>query len=603
MAKKVKINSLTPQQMIANNTHTIKEKTTHSDDDLHNILKTLENTNSRLSGFEDNFEKSVKEHEKNEEEREKDKRKKIEGYARGILDGFASLSSTIDSKLNDYISSQQKTMAGLFGSGTSLQSISSSLTSALSQTNLVKQEAVYKKLTDMVQSGILYNVEQRAFLQTLSEDINLSFGESGSLNRLIRIVGKDITEAQVGLAFNLRTSLNATYQNSQYMERMFDSVQGSIEEMMALAKGGVGLESAVQSRLGSMFSAGVSESTISSLAQQLNKLGTGDIDGLGDGASALLLMAASRQGLDIGSILNGGLDARTINSLLSGAADYMGVIGSNSSNVVKSQLAKIFGVSVSDLAAISNFNKLSAVTADADISNLFGNYGLFVPGAVRMNNAVDNWMFGMTSELANNTTKYQWYKGLSLLKQTGIGNLLSSFGDNDSGGILGGLFSGVADVAGWTINSLPMLFALGSSGLFGGSLTNGSNIMDLIKNFGSGFFNGFNGNDSLFSVWNALDKGYNYKVSSNEVSNSVYVGQGDGMGLNSISNMIETLGVEGEEESAAQKLNTTNETLNLINENLDAINQTLTNYVNDASSYSTATFGGYNGPNNLNRGW
>lgn len=620
--KTIKGGKVTPIERVASNT----SKISHQDDDLHEIKSLLkdysenvEKLKKSVSDIKEDSDEKAEESKKQTKEL-KNLKKSLEdgqlssklilntvatGIGQSIASASKSISNSIDSALNKYVQSQQQNIAGLFGSGQSLSGINSNLTSALQNTNLVKQEAVYTKLTNLIQQGVVYNVEQRAFLQTLADDINLTFGDSGSLNRLIRIIGKDITDSQVGLAFTLQTALNSTYKNSEYMRGMFSSVQSAMSEMMALAGGGVGLESAVQSNLGSLYSAGVSDSTISSLAQQLNKLGTGDIDGLGSGLSALLIMAASRQGLDIGNILNGGLDANTINSLMAGASDYMTMIGSNSSNVVKSQLAKVFGINVSDLAAMNRFNRLGVVTADTDINNLFGNYGSFVNAAARRDNQLSNWFWGMAQNIGDNSNKYGTYQLLKLIAGSGLGDLVGAFGDNQDG-LFGGFlpFSGtalLADVLGWGLNSAPMLYALAAGGGFTGGL---SSLLNGGFNLGSLFgFGGLNNDSSLAAVWSALGGGSNnYKVSSGEVSNSAYIGEGEGMGLNSMISSI-TEEFSGDEETVPQKLSTTNDTLTLISESLDEIKQLLSTHYNDSANYSTTTFGGYNGPNNLNRGW
>ena len=52
----------------------------------------------------------------------------------------------------------------------------------------VSQQKVLENMATMINEGILYNVEQRAFLQTIAKDIATTFdAANGTLLQLIRI--------------------------------------------------------------------------------------------------------------------------------------------------------------------------------------------------------------------------------------------------------------------------------------------------------------------------------------------------------------------------------------------------------------------------------
>ena len=68
-------------------------------------------------------------------------------------------------------------------------------------------------------------------------------------------------------------------------------------------------------------------------------------------------MAAASTGQNIGEMLVDGLDADTTNKLLGSVVSFLQtIVNNNANNVTKAEMAKIFGVSMSDLIALSNLN-------------------------------------------------------------------------------------------------------------------------------------------------------------------------------------------------------------------------------------------------------
>ena len=78
----------------------------------------------------------------------------------------------------------------------------------------MRQEKVFEKLGSLVSSGITYNVEQRAFLQTLASDIDMVFNaQDGSLTQLIRLQNQDLSSNRMAIEYSLQKFLNQNYQN------------------------------------------------------------------------------------------------------------------------------------------------------------------------------------------------------------------------------------------------------------------------------------------------------------------------------------------------------------------------------------------------------
>lgn len=187
-----------------------------------------------------------------EEEDEKDKRsdERNSRTVRVINAVTSTLTSSIDKTLDKYLENVQAISAHLQGSTTSLTNITNNLQSTLSTTNLVRQEKVYENLSSLVKAGITYNVEQRAFLQTLAQDIDLVFNTSnGSLAQLIRLQGTDMSANRLAITYSLQEFLNQNYQTSEYIRESFQNVSEAIftAQSTMSAASGMQFEATVQS--------------------------------------------------------------------------------------------------------------------------------------------------------------------------------------------------------------------------------------------------------------------------------------------------------------------------------------------------------------------
>ena len=109
--------------------------------------------------------------------------------------------------------------------------------------------------------------------------------------------------------------------------------------------------------MGSLYSVGMSQSSVQSIADAFGKLAAGDISALGqDGAGNLIVMAANKANLSIADMLASGLNESDTNKLLGAVIDYLGEISEQTadSHVVRQQMAKVFGMKGSDLVAATN---------------------------------------------------------------------------------------------------------------------------------------------------------------------------------------------------------------------------------------------------------
>lgn len=223
-----------------------------------------------------------------------------------------------------------------------------------------KQEDFANNIEALVNRGISFDIKQRAFLMTIQEKIANTFDVAdGTLLRLIRIQQQDTTAGRLGMESALNSFLNSMYETSEYLTDVAASVRGSLEEMQALMEGAAGteLEFQVQKWMGSLYSVGMSQEAVQSIAQTFGQIASGDVSGLtGNGTGNLLIMAANEAGKSIADILQDGLDAKETNELMQAMVNYLAEIAETSSDsrVVQQQLANVYGMKASDLRAATN---------------------------------------------------------------------------------------------------------------------------------------------------------------------------------------------------------------------------------------------------------
>ena len=281
-----------------------------------------------------------------------------------LWDGFnsamANLSNSINATMETYTKNQQKINTRLMGSNLlygfdKYSAMGLNLTMAVGNQPYFKTETLMNNLAELVDAGIASNLEQRAFIQTAKDGIATTFNAMDStLLRLIKLQQMDTTALRLGLEASMNRFLNLMTSNTEYMNQTFDNVSEALLEASAVmgASQSLAFEYQVQKWLGTLSGFGLSDSTATSIAQAIGYLGSGNIEALsGTNMLNLVTMAASRAGLDIGSILTNGLNDKTTNKLLESLVRYMVELGSSNSNVVKSELAQTFGLSFADLQA------------------------------------------------------------------------------------------------------------------------------------------------------------------------------------------------------------------------------------------------------------
>lgn len=355
--------------------------------------------------------------------------KGIEEYA----NMYGQYSSKINARLQTFESYQGEAFEGL---------------SALVRKNLaaspyIKQQEMLSNLDSLISQGISYNLEQRAFLATVTNKIVTTFNAlDNTLLRMVRLQQQDTTQARMGMEAYLTRYLNSTYKDTSYLNNLYDIVTENLFEASSQLNRdqSIELEYVIQKWLGSMSSVGVGDSFIQSIAQGLGYLGSGNVEAL-SGNSALqnlLVMAANRSGVDYSGVLSQGLNADTANKLLSGIASYITEISQSNNQVVRSQYAQLFGMTLSDMTAMLNLssrdlisisqNMLSYGDTISELNSQLNNIGSRMHISEMINNVVDNFMTGVAGNIAGNAGQYVTWRVIDLVEKATGGIAIPTIG-------------------------------------------------------------------------------------------------------------------------------------------------------------------------------
>lgn len=355
-----------------------------------------------------------------------------------LITGLSDYAKKLDKTIDNIASYQGRIDTRLLGTGKTFersfgnQGLSAWVTSVAGMSPFVSQSAIMSNINTLVDKGIAYNVEQRAFLQSISDSISTTFNAAnGTLLSLIRLQQQDSTASRLGLEGQLTYYLNAMYQNTEYMENLYSNTLGNIYEATGQlgARESIAFEYQVQKWLGSLYSSGMSQSAIESLSSAIGMLGSGNIAGLSSNTAmqSLLAISASRAGLNYADLLTGGLNAESTNRLMAAIVSYLADIGTSGNNVLRSQYAQLFGMNLSDLKAISNIasqvNSISSSggtysSAMSTLFNLASTMGSRLSVGQQLNTMFENVLYTMSAGIAQNPALYALYKASNLLQAT-----------------------------------------------------------------------------------------------------------------------------------------------------------------------------------------
>ena len=392
------------------------------------------------------------------------------------IDQIAGQKSAIDTRLQG--SSNEKFAGSYWGA------LSRDMMSVGAFTPYFRQQDFANNIKSLVERGIAFDLKQRAFLTTIQGKIADTFDASnGTLLRLIRLQQEDSTAGRLGMESALNTFLNSMYENTEYLNDAAASVKSSLEEMQSFMTGALSteVEYQVQKWMGSLYSVGMSQEAVNSIANAFGQITAGQIEGLtGGGTGNLIIMAANDAGISIAEMLTNGIDPTNTNRLLEATVNYLAEIAASSADnrVVQQQLASVFGVRASDLRAATNLASKGSISAIAGQSMSYDsmvNQLLMMAGTMHqrtslgemMTNIWENGKYSIANSMSNNPVSYLIYKLASVLDAT-TGGIALPFVNAMGFGV--DLNTTVADLmrvaavgTGLLTNIAPMISGLGSS--------------------------------------------------------------------------------------------------------------------------------------------
>lgn len=389
------------------------------------LEKAIKGTDKKDKSALDELNKALKTLDKQYIQNRKEESKEAqERWAADLKERYklSNILSDLSTKLTTFIqqtaSYQAKIDTRLYGSNSKWSNIQSNLLSVSGMSPYVSTSKLMENTWNLVNSGIAYNLEQRAFLETISENIASTFDAANSaLLRIVRVQQDDSTAARLGLEAYLNEFLNNMFLNTEYLTTQFDVVtENLLEASSTMSKqSSVAFEYEVQKWLGALYSVGVSGSTIANISSAIGALGSGNISALSSNEAMqnLIAMAATRSGNSLADLFTNGLDASKVNSLLEAMVGYLQEISSTDNLVVRSQYAELFGVTASDLVAVQNLSDVmgsisnNALSYSGALSNLEMQAGLVsdrLTAGEKINTLLDNFAYLSASEIATNPT-------------------------------------------------------------------------------------------------------------------------------------------------------------------------------------------------------
>ena len=356
--------------------------------------------------------------------------------ANKLANSAVNVGATFDQGIKDYASLYSKYAASIDarvqGSSESFSAMSKLVRKNLAASPYVKQADMLNNLNELISKGIAYNIEQRAFLASVSDKMVTTFDVlDDTLLKMIRLQQADSTQARLGMEASLTQYLNKNFKDTSYLSNTFDSVTQAIFDASAQMgrEQAVEFEYVVQKWLGSLSSVGVSDQTLLQIAEGLNYLGTGNVEALSSNQALqnLLVIASNKAGLEYLQILTQGLNADTANKLLESIALYTHEISRTSNQVVRARYGQLFGVTMSDMAAILNMSAdelksisnsmLSYSSAIQETASQLEQIPKRMHVSELIDNVIENFKTGIASNIASSAGSYITWQIVDFVEQ------------------------------------------------------------------------------------------------------------------------------------------------------------------------------------------
>lgn len=374
---------------------------------------------------------------------------------------FSSFLSKIDSAINLYSDNVGKVNARLQAmsdkQSKTLDSIYGSFVSSMGGTNAYISYAKLLESVDVLSaSGISYNIEERAFFQTISDKMVASFNVlDATLLRMTRLQQADMTKLMLGNEALLTRLFNQFFEDSSYLAtNVSDNISSSIFDAASTMNqaSAAAFEFTVQKWLGALYEVGVSQETVSSIATAINALGSGNAQGfMSTPVATLLNMSIARSDYSLADVLTQGLNTEFIDSMMSSMITLLKDIKNNTTNQVTLQAySNVLGMSMSDIRGFNNLTdldiaSLAGTSKDANDALAEVDYQIDkytnerITIQTKINNLLDNVMVTAGVGMADSVALYSLYKAGTLLSNMASGTLVGLIGTAAQlGGVAGG---------------------------------------------------------------------------------------------------------------------------------------------------------------------
>ena len=366
----------------------------------------------------------------------------ISNLAGMLKRSLESLLQKVDNGINMYsnykgqIDARLQTISGV--TQKSFDSINETFQKSLQTTGYLSYVKLIENVDQLTKAGISYNIEERAFLATISDKMVASFNTmDASLLRMIRLQQADMTRLMLGNEATLTQLFNEYFEDTSYLAtNVADNVASQVFDASATmdVENSSAFQFAVQKWLGALYEVGASDSVVGSIAQAINMLGTGQSSKFSDSPVATLLnMAIARSDFSLADVLTQGLNVDFIDEMMSSMISLLKDIKDNTTNqVTLSAYADVFGMSMSDLRAFTNlindipslksYNQSAAeskIAVDNQIRLLESRTTL----KEKIDNIIQNFSYIIGENIADDTVQYITYVAGNLVRQLGSGTV------------------------------------------------------------------------------------------------------------------------------------------------------------------------------------
>lgn len=445
------------------------------------------------------------------------------------IDGAASLIAKYMSSFDARLQGSNKYSEGIFDL----------VRANLAASPYLTQQKMLESIAAFVDNGVVYNLEQRAYLSALADKMVTTFNAlDANLTRLIRLQQADMTQAALGVEASLTKLFNRLYEDTSYLSdgTGYDTTTASILDAAAQLdyKEASSFLYTVQKWLGALSALGISTTATNTIATGLNYLGTGNISELNNNhpLQTLLAMSASKAGLSYADILVEGLDVKTTNELLKSMVEYLAEIAGNQNKVVLSSYGEVLGLNISDFRAIQNLTEydlkelyqanLSYEKSISEALTQLGEVKNRTHVSEEISNAVNNAIFTISSDIADDTASYVIWKSIDLVRDVLTGGAGGSTGIKivdaaltlaQTGMLVGFGIGNIVDIGKTAFGGVTSYDA------WGGTLTQGRS---LVNQRGENPYSGFGGNRTS-GTFGGGRKGISYSASiSNGSASEVF---------------------------------------------------------------------------------